>query len=160
MVIQSPATRSPFILLEDDTGILRSETMGGRSLSLEQFLQDTSTQREIDSNLLVWFFCTPSPPLLWNLAFPDSRRGHQVLELTVELGAGFAEPSSEGGSMGPHEECLNREFQQHPNHSGLEYMSNQTSDVSGSASAAIFEPWYAWTQRDEEAALNKRSAAS
>ena len=78
-------------------------TSGGRSLFLEQFVQDTSTQREIDSNLFVWSFLRTVSTSTLEPGASDGRRGHQVPELAVEFGAGFAEPSSEGGSMGPFE---------------------------------------------------------
>ena len=41
----------------------------------------------------------------------------------------------------------------HPDYSGLEYVLNRTTDVSGAASTAIFNRWYAQTQRDEAAVL-------
>ena len=123
------------VVIRDD--VMR--TSDWRSLFVEQFLQDRSTQREIDSTLFVWSFLHAVSTSTLERGVSDGRRGPQVPEHTVELGAGFAEPSSESGNMGPFEECLNREFPQHPDHSGLEYVSNQTTDVSGSASTAIFD---------------------
>ena len=37
--------------------------------------------------------------------------------------------------------------------SGLEFVLNQTTDVSGAASPAVFNRWYAQTQRDKAAVL-------
>ena len=38
--------------------------------------------------------------------------------------------------------------------SGLEFVLNQTTDVSGAASTTVFNRWYAQTQRDEAVVLN------
>ena len=101
MLKQSSATRSPLFLLGDDgnrhgDAVTTSDittavgddvmrTSGGRSLFLEQFLQDTSTQREIDSILFVWSFLQAVSTCTLESGVSDGRRGHQVPELAVEL---------------------------------------------------------------------------
>ena len=46
-----------------------------------------------------------------------------------------------------------RKNPKHPDYSGLEFVLNQTTDVSGAASTAVFNRWNAQTQRDDAAVL-------
>ena len=46
-----------------------------------------------------------------------------------------------------------RKNPKHPDYSGLEFVLNQTTDVSGAASTTVFNRWYAQTQRDEAVVL-------
>ena len=46
-----------------------------------------------------------------------------------------------------------RKNPKHPDYSGLEFVLNQTTDVSGAASTAVFNRWYAKAQRDEAVVL-------
>ena len=46
-----------------------------------------------------------------------------------------------------------RKNPKHPDYSGLEFVLNQTTDLSGAATTAVFNRWYTQIQRDEAAVL-------
>ena len=46
-----------------------------------------------------------------------------------------------------------RKNPKHPDYSGQEFVLNQTTDVTGAASTAVFNRWYAQTQRDKAVVL-------
>ena len=52
-----------------------------------------------------------------------------------------------------HDERAVQKNPKHPDHSGLEFVFIQTTDVLGGASTTVFNRWYAQTQRDEAAVL-------
>ena len=103
-------------------------TDGERTLTLEQFLRDTSAQRAVDANLFLRSFLNAVSTSTLGPCVPENVGDLRGTEVAVGLGMEFDEPISMGSDLNPTETCA--------------------------TSSAFFSRWQVQTQRDESAELH------
>ena len=103
------------------------DTGGERTLTLEQFLRDTSAQREFDSSLFVRSFLNAISTYTLGPCDPENVEDLRGTEVAVGLGMEFDEPTM-GSDLNPTDVCA--------------------------TSSAIFTRWLVQTQRDDSAEMH------
>ena len=101
---------------------------GERTLTLEQFLCDTSAQRAVDSNLFVRSFLNAVSTSTLGPCVPENVVGHRGTEVAVGLRVEIDEPISMRTDMNPTDTCA--------------------------TSLVLFNCWHVQTERDESAELH------